>query len=351
MPERKLGAKMLADVVEALIGASYRDGGLSKALKCISLFLNEVEWHDEGMARNILFEVTPSVCALPPPLQPLEELIGYSFQKKALLVEAMTHASCITDLEQRSLERLEFLGDSVLDMIIVTRLFEATPSIPHGTMHMLKTAMVNGDFLAFINLEQRLRRREPVVDEDGEVAEEQTALPLWSFMRHNSPSIGLEEKAMESRFQSLRDELIAAFEHGTHYPWALLARLQAKKFYADQFEALIGAIWVDSGSLEVCAKVLEHFGILPYLDRILKDNVHIQHPKEELGKLAVAETVNYAYEVIEGGGEREYRCTIHVGQRLVAAVRGGVNKEEVKTKAAEEAVKFLTGELQEMKLN
>lgn len=342
---------MLADVVEALIGASYQDGGLPKAIQCISLFLDEVQWHDEGVARNILFDMTPSGSALPPPLEPLEELIGYAFQKKALLVEAMTHASCITDLEQKSLERLEFVGDSVLDKVIVTKLFEAKPPIPHGTMHMLKTAMVNGDFLAFINLEQRLRRKDPIVLEDGEIAETQTAVPLWSFMRHNSPSIGLEESAMESRFQSLRGEMIAAFEHGTHYPWALLARLQAKKFYADQFEALLGAIWVDSGSLEVCAKVLEHFGIIPYLDRILRDNVHIQHPKEELGKLAVAETVNYAYEVIESGVEREYRCTIHVGDRLVAEVGGGVNKEEVKTKAAEEAVRFLTQESQAMELN
>ncbi|CAM1509468.1 Fc.00g032070.m01.CDS01 [Cosmosporella sp. VM-42] len=345
LPDRKLGSKTPADVVESLIGASYVDGGMPKTLKCISLFLDEVKWVSEEAARDVLFNHVPKNHTLPPTLEPLEDLIGYSFQKKALLVEAMTHASYVADTEQRSLERLEFLGDAVLDNIIVTRLFGEQPPLQNYEMHMLKTAMVNGDFLAFVSLEHGLRRKEAIVNEVGDLEQKETNLPLWTFMRHASPAIGLEQGAMETRFQSMRGEIIAALEHGTHYPWALLARLQAKKFYSDLFEALLGAVWIDSGSLETCKQILKRFSILPYLDRILRDRVHMQHPKEELGKLAVAETVNYAYEVIESGdGEREFRCKVTVGERLVAEVKGGVNREEVKTKAAEEAVRFLTAE-------
>ncbi|KAF7563100.1 hypothetical protein G7046_g1039 [Stylonectria norvegica] len=338
LPPRRLASKTLADVVESLIGASYQDGGIPKALKCISIFLDEIKWHDEGSGRQILLNLVPSDTKLPSVLRPLEELMGYSFQRKALLVEAMTHASYVADSQQRSLERLEFLGDAVLDNIIVTKLFSLQPSLPHYQMHLLKTVMVNGDFLAFVGLEHRLRQTEFVVNRDGEIEEKETFLPLWSFMRHASPAIGLEHAAMTLRFKDLRHDILAALERGTHYPWASLARLQAKKFYSDLFEALLGAVWIDSGSLEVCEAVLERFGIMTYLDRILRDNVHVKHPKEELGTLAIAETVNYAYEVLAGAdGEKEYRCKVHVGQRLVAEVQGGVDKEEVKTKAAEEA--------------
>lgn len=346
LPKQKLGAKMLADVVEALIGVSYQSGGLGKALKCISLFIDEVDWFDEGMCRDVLYAHAPSDATLPPHIEPLEDLIGYRFNKKSLLIEAMTHASFVTDMERRSLERLEFIGDAVLDNIIVTRMFDMVPRLSNFQMHLLKTATVNADFLAFSSFECRLNRTEPIVNDDGEVVEKQTPLPLWKFMRHDSPFIGLEEAAAEERYQSLRGEISNALEHGTRYPWALLARLQAKKFYSDLFEALIGAIWVDSGSLKVCEEVLTRLGVIPCLDRLVRDQVHVHHPKEEIGKLAMAGSVSYACKVIEGpDGDKEYRCTIHKGDKLLADVGGGVSQEEVKVKAAEEAVRLLMVEL------
>ncbi|KPM45765.1 Dicer-like protein 2 [Neonectria ditissima] len=347
MASRVLPSKMLADVVEALIGASYQDGGIPKALKCISLFLNskkgdKTKWYNEREGRDILFHHAAADVQLPPTMASLEDLIGYSFQKKSLLIEAMTHGSYSADTHSRSMERLEFLGDAVLDYIIVTKVFSSEPALANSRLHMIKTAMVNGDFLAFVCLNHSQKHTETIVGEDGSLETRETALSLWKFMRHSLPAIGIEQAAVLTRFDSLSGVIVDALANGKNYPWAALARLHPRKFYSDIFEALLGAVWIDSGSVEACEAVLRKFSILPYLERILRDNVHVQHPKEELTKLAVNEKINYRYEVVVGAdGSREFRCTVQIGDQVVAKVEGGVDKEEVMTKAAEKAVRFL----------
>ncbi|UKZ52567.1 hypothetical protein TrVGV298_006345 [Trichoderma virens] len=320
--KRKISTKTLADMVEALIGVSYVDGHLDKAVKCISLFLPETNWTSVENDRRNIFDKVPADEPLPPTLEPLEGLIGYSFQKKALLIEALTHASYAAETGKRSLERLEFIGDAVLDNIIVTKLFNVKPELPHFRMHTLKTGLVN---------------------EDGTLKSEEMMSYLWTFMRHNSMHIGIEMKETMKRHAALRGEILDEMENGTHYPWALLAALNPKKFFSDVFEAILGAVWVDSGSMVECEKVATRFGFLKYMDRLLRDKVHVQHPKEELGKWANTETVTYELDMMDNEltGEKEFFCKVLVGKREVVSVRGGINKEEVKTKAATEAMKIL----------
>ncbi|KAH6603905.1 hypothetical protein Trco_007351 [Trichoderma cornu-damae] len=352
---RKLSTKTLADVVEALIGAAYvdgsrsgvKDGGLAKAVKCISVFLSQAEWGGVEADRQLLLGRVPENEPLPTILEPLEELVGYTFRRKALLTEALTHASCVADTGKRSLERLEFVGDAILDNIIVTRLSNVTPELPHYEMHTLKTGLVNGDFLAFMTMEHSLESTEAVVTADGDVETSQKLSFLWQFMRHASAPIGIEQEETKKRHAALRGGLLEAMDSGTHYPWALLAALNPKKFYSDLFEALLGAVWIDSGSVAACEAVVARFGLLKYLDRLLRDGVHVQHPKEELGKWANSETVSYQLstkERADAPGEKEYFCKVVIGERLVVDVRGGINREEVKTKAATEALKVLVEE-------
>jgi hypothetical protein len=122
------------------------DGGIPKALQCLQAFLPELEWMPLDTCRTLLFKSVPDA-DLPATLEPLERLIGYSFKKKTLLVEAMTHASSKSG--SQSLERLEFLGDAVLDYIVVTTMYQKA-ELSHVEMHHLRTSLVNADFLAFI---------------------------------------------------------------------------------------------------------------------------------------------------------------------------------------------------------
>ncbi|KAK1596122.1 RNase3 domain-containing protein [Colletotrichum navitas] len=349
---RKISTKTLADIVEALIGASMIDGGLDKALKCMSIFLQQINWRTPDACRLALYNVSPPDVELPSTLEPLEQLIEYEFDRKTLLIQAMTHASFNLGNPFGCLERLEFIGDSVLDYVVVNRLFAVEPPLPHQTMHLLKTAMVNGDFLGFLSLEQSVGQDEVVLGEntgkEPDLQHSRFALPLWKFMRHQSPAIGLEQINVHKRYTALRDQIIDSMERGKTYPWALLARMQLRKFYSDIFESLLGAVYIDSGDLDVCARVVERFGITGYLDRILRDGVHVLHPKEELGHLADKERVTYVLDTRQAsddaGGEKEYLCRVLVGTRYVVEVDGGITREEVKVKAAEAAVNILKAE-------
>ncbi|KAL0940927.1 dicer-like protein 2 [Colletotrichum truncatum] len=350
---RKMSTKTLADIVEALIGASMIDGGtdlgVEKALKCMSIFLQEIKWRSIDDCRQQLYDTAPPNIELLSTLQPLEQLIGYKFEKKSLLIQSMTHASCHFGNSLGCLERLEFIGDSVLDYIIVNHLFDVRPHLPHQTMHLLKTAVVNGDFLGFLSLEQAVHQEEVLIaDTNGKeptLQHTRFTLPLWKFMRFQSSAIGLEQISVEKRHVALREAIIDTMEHGQTYPWALLARLQPRKFYADIFESLLGAVWVDSGDMKICKQVVGRFGIIRYLDRIIRDGVHVLHPKEELGHLADKETVQYILSSRENDErEKELLCKVMVGNRLVVEVDGGLTKDEVRVKAARAAVKILKAE-------
>ena len=64
-------------------------------------------------------------------LSRLEDRLGHRFRNPALLHHALTHASTATDRLQSN-ERLEFLGDRVLGLIVANMLFEAFPDEPEG---------------------------------------------------------------------------------------------------------------------------------------------------------------------------------------------------------------------------
>ncbi len=71
-----------------------------------------------------------------------EELLTYTFGNTALLKEALTHSS-IADDRLKSNERLEFLGDAVLDLIVCGELFRRFPQFAEGELTKIKSAVVS----------------------------------------------------------------------------------------------------------------------------------------------------------------------------------------------------------------
>jgi dsRNA-specific ribonuclease len=346
--KRGMSTKVLADVVEALFGAAKLDGGMPRALACMRVFLPEIDWQSLEDRRATVFDRAPADIILPPLLEPLEKLISYSFKKKVLLVEAMTHASCNSGTA--SLERLEFLGDAVLDSLIVNTVYNQQVELSHIEMHHLRTAFVNADFLAFMCMEWTIEQKIANVVEDERTHDFQAlrtsiSLALWKFMRRSSQVLTALQLETSNRHLALRDDINAALASGSHYPWALLCRLQAPKFYSDIVESLLGAVYIDSGSLDACEGVIERMGILPYLRRVIRDGVHNMHPKEELGILADMEAVKYVIghgkKIVENVEKRAYSCEVFVGEKSIVLLKDGSEREEVKTKAAEVAVKIL----------
>ena len=76
----------------------------------------------------------------------LEALLGYSFAKRELLVQALTHRSYANEHSAQGIEdneRLEFLGDAVLDLLIGHHLMDAFPRLSEGELSMTRAQMVS----------------------------------------------------------------------------------------------------------------------------------------------------------------------------------------------------------------
>ena len=103
---RQISTKTLADVVEALVGAAWLDGGDAKALACLKIFLPEVPWLPlSGRAESLYDTYSNLTVQFPPHFAQLEELIGHPFTLKPLLVEAMTHPSHLGPHSSASYQR------------------------------------------------------------------------------------------------------------------------------------------------------------------------------------------------------------------------------------------------------
>jgi len=81
----------------------------------------------------------------------LEKALGYSFRDKALLVNAMTHTSFANEYSPAACpdnERLEFLGDAVLDLVVSEHLMEALPTSNEGELSRIRADVVAMSSLA-----------------------------------------------------------------------------------------------------------------------------------------------------------------------------------------------------------
>ena len=78
-------------------------------------------------------------------MQPLEEKLGYTFQDKRLLENALTHSAYANEhrgSDTHSNERLEFLGDSILGLVVADHLYRTRPDLPEGDLTRIRASLV-----------------------------------------------------------------------------------------------------------------------------------------------------------------------------------------------------------------
>ena len=219
----------------------------------------------------------------------LENIIGYTFKNKDLLVEALTHRSYLNENTKWHLphnERLEYLGDAVLELAVTESLFKKYADAPEGRMTVLRAALVNYQMLARIG--------------DG--------LRLEDFILMSKGEKGGSAKAREV-------------------------------ILANAMEALIGALYMDGG-FPVGEKFISKFG-LTHLEEVLKTGSY-KDAKSELQELIQEKNkVTPSYAVIDEAGpahEKEFRIGVYFGDELIAEGRGA-SKQEGEIEAAKEALK------------
>lgn len=174
--ELRMSRKGIADLVEALLGAAWMDGGLAGAFGCA----NQLELCNHHVSANAFRNAHSALQKAEANrdwaarvdaggLLRLQDILGYTFQRPDLALEACTHASLFGS-EMPSYQRLEFLGDAVLDLLVVETLHSTVPDLDEGVNTKLKGTAVANVSLAVACLD----------------------LGLHKFLQHGSPPISSE---------------------------------------------------------------------------------------------------------------------------------------------------------------
>ena len=129
-------------------------------------------------------------------------------------------------------ERLEFIGDAIIDFLIVLKIFEANDQLRPGELTAIKSALVNNSFFASIvvkfGLHNYLRYSSKKFDEE-----------ITKYVRYIRKIMNIQQ----SHFLKIESENFELED--------------SQKFVSDIFEALIGAIYLDNGlNLEELWKIL-----------------------------------------------------------------------------------------------
>ena len=221
---------------------------------------------------------------------PLEKKLGITFKNKDILIQSFVHRSYLNEnpeigLEQN--ERLEFLGDAVLELVITEHLYKEYPQKAEGELTNWRAALVNAKMLAL-------------------VAEE----------------LGFNEFLLLSRGE--------AKELGKARQYIL----------ANTFEAFIGAVFLDSGYPAAEKFIKKYlFEKLPHIikNRLYKDaKSHFQEEAQErVG-------ITPAYEVIKEFGpdhKKKFTVGVFLDKDLVAEGQG-YSKQEAEEEAARAALEI-----------
>lgn len=148
-------------------------------------------------------------------LEMLQQKIGYSFKTPALLIQALTHKSYAHENDQTNNERLEFLGDAILQFVMSDHLMSAYPELPEGMLSKFRAVLVS---------EKGLSRLAQKID-----------LGLYLFIGKGEEITGGREKssilsdALEALFSAVY--LDSKTEHGV-----LVVTRMIKALFADEIE-------------------------------------------------------------------------------------------------------------------
>ncbi|MFQ5508866.1 MAG: ribonuclease III [Leptospirillia bacterium] len=224
----------------------------------------------------------------------LEAVLGYRFSNRALLETALVHRSAPNERRRRypeSNERLEFLGDGVLDLVIAHALFLRFPDAPEGELTRFKAALVSESGLAERALEMDLGN--------------------YLILGRGEEDTGGREKP---------------------------------SLLSDTFEAILGAVYLDGGMEAVEQVILERFS--GPIANVREQSAPRGDYKTALQEWTQAHGMGLpAYETLSTDGPDHnltYRVAVHLGdERMGEGI--GHSKREAERSAAEAALARLSG--------
>lgn len=152
---RVLSSKTLADVVEALIGVYYVEGGKLAANHFMKWIGIQVDFDFDETRCLAKQPAVPDSILRSINFDALEEALKIKFIDRGLLIEAITHASRPSS-GVSCYQRLEFVGDAVLDHLITKHLFFTYTDLSPGRLTDLRAAAVNNENFARVAVKHNL---------------------------------------------------------------------------------------------------------------------------------------------------------------------------------------------------
>jgi len=224
-------------------------------------------------------------------IEELGKKLGIEFNDIDLLQQALTHRSYLNEHRSYKLdhnERLEFLGDAVLELVVTEHLYKNFPDHAEGEMTNWRAALVNGEMLAKI-----------------------------------SKRLGVEEYLLMSRGESK--------DTGRARQYLL----------ANAFESIVGAIYLDQkeGGYGASKDFIEK-NVIVELAEIIKNKSYLD-PKSRFQEESQERVgITPSYRVISESGpdhDKKFVVGVYLGEEL-AAEGEGLSKQEAQRSAAEKAL-------------
>lgn len=223
-------------------------------------------------------------------MEDLERKIGYQFKNKALMKEAITHSSYAKERKSQHIkynERLEFLGDAVLSIVVSDYIFKHCPELPEGELTKLRASLV---------CEKSLFEFAKIID-----------LGKYLILSKGERNNG-----------------------GAERPSIL----------SDAFEALIAAIYIDGG-YEPASKHVLNFVIPAIKNSKTKNNKDYKTTLQEIVQKNPGEKLEYVL-VAESGPDhnKHFVVEVHLNSNVIGK-GGGRSKKEAEQQAAHEALELM----------
>ena len=204
-----------------------------------------------------------------------EEILGYTFKDKNLLLQALTHPSAVQGSAlQYSYERFEFLGDAILEAIVSVSIFRKYEDMDEGKMTHMRVAIVSGENLA-------------------KIAEDLGLSELIIFGK-SEQSTGI--RGLKSALENV-------------------------------FEALVAAVFLDGGQIRCWHFVLDNLVNKMIDNRSLSSK---ENPKSTLQEKMQANEGTPEYKIIEESGpahDKTFVAEVSVNGKVLAKGRGHSKKE------------------------
>lgn len=218
----------------------------------------------------------------------LEKKLGLKFKNKDLLTQAFTHRSYLNENPDTNLEhneRLEFLGDAVIELIVTEHLFKDYPEKKEGDLTNWRAALVNAKMMTSV-----------------------------------ADDLGFNDFLLLSKGESK--------EMGKARAYIL----------ANAFEALLGAMYIDSG-YKPCDEFIQKY-LLNNLAEIIKDGSYKDSKSKFQEQAQDKVSITPSYKVIKESGpdhNKKFIVGVYLAEELVAEGQGS-SKQEAEEAAAELAL-------------